>query len=359
MVVILVLLFVISFTTVFLFIRNHTLRVLSEDVAIPVATVTPTPSLQAATKESRSLFVPYWTLEPQLDTTGYDTLLYFGITPDRGGINRKEPGYMSIAKFTAATSGNTTNHLVLRMVDSEMNFAVLEDKKLAQRVIFDTIKIAKEQGFDGVVLDLEVLAIPFDSVVKNITTFITVFSNEAKKQHVQFGMTLYGDTFYRLRPFDVREIVKHTDYVMIMAYDFHKSRGNPGPNFPLSGKEQYGYDYRNMISQFVEHEQPVNLVVIFGMFGYDWTVDEKGTPITYGTPLTQHQIRERFFPECKFTSCKTQRDSASGEMNITYTDNQNKRHSVWFEDDMSVKAKQKFLKTQGINNFSFWAYSYF
>ena len=172
-------------------------------------------------------------------------------------------------------------------------------------------------------------------------------------------MTLYGDTFYRLRPFDVKSIANNVDEIMIMAYDFHKARGNPGPNFPLNGKEEYAYDMTQMVDDFQKYVPSKKLTIIFGLYGYDWAVDNQENAQGTGKPITDHELTQKFLSSCQFKNCSVDRDSTSGELEIHYTDNSGVKHIIWAEDMESVGTKKTYLKQRGISSFSFWAYSYF
>ena len=130
---------------------------------------------------------------------------------------------------------------------------------------------------NGIVLDLEIAAIPFDSLVKKINKFTGTFYSASKKNNLTFSLTLYGDLFYRARPYDVKTLALNADSIMIMAYDLHKARGNPGPNFPLIGADKFGYDLTKMTDEFLQSVPPQKITVIFGVYGYDWLVTKKNS----------------------------------------------------------------------------------
>lgn len=327
---------------------------IAETKLSPTPTIVINPNQQITT----SVYVPYWSLTEDNDAVMYDSYIYFGITPNRRGIAQEE-GYTRVQAFNNLVPAGKETHLALRMVDSEVNADILKDQAVQNRIISQTIAYAKANNFDGVVLDLEMSAIPFDSLVDQITAFTAALSKEAKANNLSFSMTLYGDTFYRVRPFDVKELAKSTDSFMLMAYDFHKSRSNPGPNFPLNGNESFGYDMTKLADDIVGYTNPENVHVIFGMFGYDWEVGDDGKATAQGKPLTYEQIEAKFLNGCDFSPCTIQRDALSSETKISYTDEDGQKHIVWFEDRKSVEAKQKFLRSRGITQYSFWAYSYF
>lgn len=340
-------------------VRKKVSHDLSQSEAVTLPTEAPSPTSIPIQKgsERTSLFVPYWDVDNIPDQ--YNQLIYFGITPTAHGVNTEELGYKKIETFLKNAPPDSQKLLALRMLDSTDNFAIIENAHNRQAVIDQTIQTATGSGFSGVVLDLEISAIPFDSVIKNINTFIGEFADEAKKNDLRFSVAIYGDTFYRLRPFDLKSIGKKADQVMIMAYDFNKARSNPGPNFPLSGKETFGYDFSTMVSDFSEKVPPSKLAVIFGMFGYDWEVDAHDKAVGTGKSLSYVDIKKAFIDSCSYKKCAWHRDEKAGEITVSYIDEHDKKHIVWFEDPLSVKRKEDLLKKSGISFYSFWANGYF
>ena len=331
---------------------------------IPYPTMTVAPTVTAQPKilgpETQSLFVPYWSLKEKTnDQTQYDDYIYFGVVPGESGIDETDSGMLSLKKFLTFVPTSKKKLLAVRMIDADQNFAILKDSKKQTALIAQALSIAKENHFDGIVLDLEISAIPFESLVKQINGYTALFYQETKKSNLSFALTVYGDVFYRVRPFDVKELANHADTIMIMAYDFSKAKGDPGPNFPLRGSDTYGYDYTKMTQDFARVVPAKKLTVVFGLFGYDWVVDSQGRTLQTGKAITAKEIQAKFIDNCKFRNCSVSRDSDSSEGEIYYTDGGAAKHIVWFEDMDSVTAKKAYLKQQGINSFSYWAYSYF
>jgi spore germination protein YaaH len=309
--------------------------------------------------DATSLFVPYWTTtNPMKNLDAYSEIYYFGITPSDSGVDTTDVGYKGLSKFVGATRGANT-FLTLRMLDVNQNSSILSDKAKQTKLIAQTISLAKKQGMKGVVLDLEQSSFPFDSLISQISAFSKSFYTEAHNQNMKFYVTMYGDVFYRVRPYDVKAIAQNTDRMIIMAYDFHKARGNPGPNFPLTGKDTYGYDLTRLTQDFLAIMPADTVSVAFGYYGYDWEVDKDGKSITNGTAISTKEIKATFIDTCKYSKCEWNRDSTSGETKVTYIDENEKSHMIWYEDEVSVAQKKKYLQKYGISHFTTWAYSYF
>jgi spore germination protein YaaH len=305
-----------------------------------------------------SLFVPYWTVNSTSSLIGYDSAYYFGIEANVSGIDTDEIGYSRIQTFLDKTSDIPNKFLVVRMVDKEINSEVLRDEEAQIKIVNESIAVAKEYGFDGIVLDFEISSISFGAVTDRVTTFYTRASESVRQSDLKFYVTLYGDTYYRVRAYDVKKIGELSDRVLIMAYDFHKARGNPGPNFPMSGKEEYGYDFQQMISDFSNDVPIEKIEIIFGMFGYDWEVDDDKKSLGNGEASSTNEFTGDYIDRCVVEQCEWKRDSQSREIIVTYKSG-DADHIIWMEDKESVKYKKDYIQRLGIPYVSYWAYSYY
>lgn len=325
---------------------------------IPQVQSTPTPIVSKGQLQ-KILFVPYWSLDNQIPVSLYDTVVFFGIAVSKTSIDTTDPGYNAIPRFIAETKGSRKRLLTVRMINTDINNAILSSQASEQAIINSSTEIAKKNGFNGVVLDFEISAIAFDSVTKDISDFATSFSRHVHDANLTFYTTAYGDTFYRVRPFDIHALSQVSDGIMVMAYDFHKAKGDAGPNFPLQGANVYGYDMGMMTDDFLRFVTPDKLTVIFGMYGYDWPIDKTKQTIGTASSLTTSQALKKFTSNCVLAGCFVRRDKLSAETEVTYTGNNKVYHDVWFEDNTSVAEKTAFLQTKHIVSVGYWAYSYF
>jgi hypothetical protein len=322
---------------------------------LPTGLSSITPVKHKITKKSQAIFLTDWMISDQseINLSGYCPIIFFG----------KHENFIK-EKIQA---GNCEDFFyTVKITDAD--FVIKND-------FFDEIK---NEGFNGIVVDLEIAGIASDNLIKKISNLVEGLGKQAKEKNLKFLIAVYGDTFYRHRPYDIDFFGKNSDGIMIMAYDFSKSYGEPGPNFPFNGKEKYGYDFITMISDFLRFVPSDKLTVIFGMYGYDWTVDEKKRPISQAKALTLAEIKRKFLSdgdvsgkefECQLKNCIIRRDPLAKEVEINYTiaaDNPDEEgiyridyHIVWYEDEESVATKMKFLEEKGIGSVAYWAYNYF
>ena len=320
----------------------------------PVEKISPT--VRPSTISNTMLFVPYWTLTNGVDKN-YSEYIYFGITPGAIGINRAEPGYKNIPLFLQTVPGNAQKLLGVRMTNTVDNETILQNEIMQKKITTDTVQIAKENGFDGVVLDFEYNAFSFDSVIQSVSTFSERFASAIKDEKLVFYQTIYGDTYYRGRPYKVNVLAKNADKILVMAYDFHKANGDPGPNFPLEAGDE-GYSFHEMISNFTKDVPVSKLTVIFGMFGYDWKISDKGNSMGQADSLSTNEILQKFITTCAYKKCVVV-SNPSLEKKVNYVDNAGQKHEVWFEDRNSLSRKEALLQKNGISSEGFWANGYF
>lgn len=325
----------------------------------------PTSAQTKYTPLSTDIFIPYWQIKktdftspsiPVLKTVKKPQIIYFGVTvneqgidPDSIGVDITESGYKNIITIPTNQKGAL---LALRM----SSVPVAETDTIAH----DLIRIAHDHNYNGLLLDLEVHSLPTDAVVRQITSFVKKLSNQLADADLTLSMTLFGDQFYRPRPYDLAALKQYVDHFYIMAYDLHKASGEPGPNFPLRKGTFFDYDLVQAIDQFTSIIPPEKITVIFGMYGYDWIVDEKKRPLKKATSITLAQIRKKFTEKCSWKNCVIRRDPASEETEINYVESSPLAyHIVWFEDEQSVEKKIGALLKKGIVHYAFWAWGYY
>lgn len=307
--------------------------------------------------ESEAIFIPYWNVSGQIPST-YDKVIYFGVAGGKNGLIR-DAGYQNVGSFNQMVTSDQETYLTLRLLDSDINLLMLEDKNLQQKIIAETVALAQANNFQGIIIDLELSVLPLDDVQTRISDFFGYANSEIDRNNLDTVVVIYGDAFYRARPFDIKFIGENSDEVMIMAYDFSKSYGEPGPNFPLAGKETYGYDFQTMVSDYIKNVPAEKLTVIFGMYGWNWPIGPQGKPLTRATAMSLNDIAASYLNGCSFTDCRIQQDKQAAETKISYTNEAGEKHVVWFENDESVNEKKNFLQENGIGKIGFWVWGYF
>jgi len=332
----------------------------------PIIKITPS-HYPLVTNHSRSIFIPYWANRIREDDLTYDEYYYFGIQPTKDGSIEDEIGLQNIPLVDIIPEKQ--KKLVLRMLDSSVTEVLLQDIT-AQKTLISRVKsVLQKYSFSGLILDGEVPFTLQANKKEQITKFVQLICTAIKSDYKTCGVLVYGDYSYRSRPYDLKALGEAADTILIMAYDFHKAGGEPGPNFPFDrrlvlrsldeggsfseGGFDYGYDFKQMISDVTAVVPKEKIEIVFGMYGYDWTMNEQGTPLKTAQALSLKEI------QALNSNSKTIHKNSSLEKQIEYTDEEGKKHIIWYEDEESAAVKTKYLEEQGIWQVSFWAQSYF
>lgn len=323
----------------------------------------PVPTNHSSLTTSHSLFVPYWASSINEDESPYTYYYYFGIRPTKEGRIENEVGYQKISLVDAISEKK--KKIVLRMLDASVTESILTRKDIQQILISEIKEVLNKKSFSGIVLDIEVPFTLQADKEKQITSFVQKMCTAIHTDYKTCDVLIYGDFQYRKRPYNLKKISEFTDTILLMAYDFHKAGGEPGPNFPLSrrsvgegGSYNYGYDFKTMISDATSLVPKNKIEVVFGMYGYDWTLNEQGTPLKSAQALSVREI-QALNSNSKLQITNQLQITNSKEKSIQYTDEEGRRHVIWYEDEESARVKTKYLIEQGIGRVSFWAHSYF
>ena len=341
----------------FLIVCLYFIFVNKKDTKITISS-TNKPSIKVENKKithRSSIFISYWALgQDNYASSSYDAYYYFGVAFDQNGVIKTDPGYTGLAQFNCPNTKKC--YLVIRMLDNEINKKILVDANIQKLIIKQTLDIAGTYSFSGIALDLELSGLFNDEVTEQINSFVQSYYTSAKKNYKTLSFIVYGDNYYRKRPYDIKFIGTVSDEIMIMAYDFHKSYGEPGPNFPFEDRNKWGYDFQQMISDLSADIPSEKLTIIFGMYGYDWTLNGQGTPLKRGEAVTVNQVR------LKISNLKFQirnQEQNQNDKTYNYKDEEGYEHVVWYEDEESATIKSEYLLKQGIGSISYWAYGYF
>lgn len=296
---------------------------------------------------SKNIFVPSWTIDTAVKQTDFDFYYYFGLTPTLEGEIAHDEGYVKLATLDVPASKTM---IVLRMLDSTIIETFLTDKTKQALLITAVRKEIALHNRAGVVLDLELPFILRAERKEQLTSFVQQLCTGIHKDYRYCFVAVYGDVFYRKRPYDIKAIGTVADRILVMAYDLHKAGGEPGPNFDFENKDEY--DFKRMVADYTSEVQTDKLEVVFGMYGYDWTMSNQGMPLKQATAESVYSLTNR----ARYASVTRNK---SLEPRIDYTDEEGRKHIVWYEDEESAAVKIDYLRQQRIGHVSYWAYGYY
>ena len=199
-----------------------------------------------------------------------------------------------------------------------------------RRFISDLVALVEEMGYDGVDLDWEDLKPAdrdaFSELVEDLASalhaegrFLSIAVMPKTSEPGEWDNQQYADW---------QRLGEAVDEFKIMTYSFSGPWGDPGPQAPL--------DWVDEVLAFAEKKVPADKVFMgLPLYGFDWHGDEVATASAHRAAALAEQY-----------GATVERDSASGEAAMTFTDENGEEHVVYFQDKKAVAAKLAALRAK-------------
>ncbi len=306
-------------------------------------------------------YYPYWSsTEPaDLDYELLSTVAWFGASIGDDGFFTDMYGWPDGDLIDEAHANGT------RVVLTVTNFSetsitnllsVQQHRSDAVAEIVDEVTLA---GADGANIDFEGLAF---SQKNNFVTFITALRAALNAALPGAHLSIATPAVDWNGSFDFDALAAQTDYLFIMAYDYHWRNGDPGPVSPLRGGATWGdYGIEWTLDDYEFYITPYDLSsVILGLplYGYNWPTTNDSVPgTTRGSATavilsTSQNMADN--PSYGGRQYDTQADSPS----LVWYENGDGWRQLWYEDAQSLALRFDYAKTRGTGGVGFWALGY-
>ena len=223
--------------------------------------------------------------------------------------------------------------------DGERVSVIINSPELSKKHIDEIVNIVTDLDVDGVELDYEYL---LASDKNAYSEFVKALSKKLHDKNLTLSVTLHpkisGESVWDgADAQDWFELGKYVDYLIVMAYDYHWGSSDAEPIAPLP--------WFKKVIEFAKSQIPNEKIVVgIGMYGYDWENDkEEGKPLTLSEVdnlLEKQKIGIQYSKEHSSPFAK-------------YILNE-KSHTVWFENELSVESKLESIKQLGISDICIW-----
>lgn len=212
---------------------------------------------------------------------------------------------------------------------------ILLSRKLSEKLVNNIATAVRNTPFTGINIDFEQLP---DTDAKQFVTFLgklhSALHQEGKGLSVDVPAETAGDKWDE--GYNYAGIAKNADEVLIMTYDYSYPGGPAGPIAPVGW-------VKDVLQYAVTQSPQTKLRLGLPMYGYDW----------YGkhtNALTLKQIDELI----KSKHVKPRWDATADAPYFTYTDKSGKKHTVYYENAKSVKAKLALAKQYRVPGVFTW-----
>ncbi len=322
-------------------------------------------------------FLPYWNTEKVALQDELTHLGYFSLTLDANGnfIERYGDGEidMGMHRLNSETFLDLGNTLLdknkqVEIVISQFNHgdivAFLNSKK-AQENFFNSLdNVLLAYPINGVNIDIETSGETNEQLRNNMTSFMKDLRTHLKDKysHVQLSIDMYAGAAENKQIWDVKEIAQYVDYIIVMAYDFHRSSSQKaGPVAPLFGDtKNWEESISTYFQSFLEQAPREKVVLGVPFYGYEWQT-------------TSRDAKSHTFPETGATASFTRvlelldkKDELKVQEHwneqalspyLSYVEDGN-IYVVYYENSRSISYKLDYVNQLDLGGIAIWALGY-
>lgn len=295
------------------------------------------------------------------------TISYFSykIDPNNGSYTNPEQinEWRTTSMIDSAKTKKTRVLLTVSCHGRSNNDKFLGDENKWITLIDSVTSLIKYRDADGIDLNFEGLPYfkrtEFNRFVKEIRESLDFNLN--KKTFISVTLPALNSR----EIFDVREIQKHADLMVIMGYDYN----NPieyqaqGAVAPLQSVESNDISLKSTIDFYLNKGiEPSKTVLALPYYGSMWegTINKSGVVESRAErKVTYSEIMNLMKNELVFNKTSVpifDETSMTNYMNFVYSDNTTKE--IWFDDDYTLGKKYDYALTNKLKGIGIWALGY-
>ena len=192
--------------------------------------------------------------------------------------------------------------------DSKAVHDIISSPERRRYFIASILKVLKKNNFSGINVDLESLTEEGD---ENLISFQKELYVMLHKE----GFKVTQDIPPFNTDYNLSELSRYNDYVVLMAYDMHFASSSPGPISPIDWVEA-------AINNLKKNIPAEKIIVGIPTYGYDWPDGDEGDDLTYQEAVVT----------AKESEGKIKFDKDNFNLDYDYYDENDHHHQVWFAD---------------------------
>ncbi len=321
-------------------------------------------------------FLPYWNLDDVALQPELTNLAYFSLTINADGSLQTtlngggEPGFNKLSSDTLLDLSSTfikrggTVELVLSQFYASDIDAFLASDKAQQKLLDSLDSVILSYPISGINVDMEYVGTPATRTREQFTQFMIRLREHLNTRYnnIKLSTDVYASAANTPNLWDIEAIAPHLDYIVIMAYDFHR-RSSPqaGPVAPLfGGNKLWDSDINTHLREFVKIVPPQKLLLGVPFYGYEWqtttrdsqshTFPDSGSTASFKRVLElltrkdELKVQEHWNEEALSPYLSYQED---GEIYVIY-----------YENSRSISYKLDYVNQLNLGGIAIWALGY-
>lgn len=302
-------------------------------------------------------FLPTWMIGKTTEYTNeVDTLIFLGIEVDEKGnliwdsqakkINSES--YLKQKDLIWENGGK--NILGVKLFKDEKLDKLLGSQVAKTNLINQLSEVYKTNKFDGINIDFEYQRNPLGVLSEEMNSFLIQLKQE---ELGEISVDVFVNTINKGSKDQINKLVSLVDYLIIMAYDFHRPGVDfAGPVAPIGapiGKRSILELVKNITDLEIDKNK---IVLAYPLYGYEWKTygSEFGAAIKRGWSALATYKRMKEFKNIKW-------DEESMTPWVYFEEN-GENHQIYFENWESINRKIKLALNNQVGGVGFWALGY-
>jgi spore germination protein YaaH len=223
--------------------------------------------------------------------------------------------------------------------DGDLIHRLITDPRLRSAHVAAIVDLGRSGQWAGVDLDYESLrAADRDAYSAFVRDVATALHRAQKKLTLAVhAKTAEPGDWSGAQAQDWQALGTSADEVRVMAYDYSTNSSPPGPIAPVAWVES--------VLNLAVAEVPRDKIVLgLGTYGYDWVDSKQGQDLQWADA---EALAQKNGVDVKW-------DAASKSPWFEYTDDQDRSHTVWYENARSLKARLDLADRYHVAGVALW-----
>lgn len=323
-------------------------------------------------------FLPYWNLgdvtpQPEMTHLSYFSL---GIRADGTIATRTEEGVEmgyhrldsdALASMSATLQANQQKiELTFTQFDADDTYAFINSSQAWENYFTALDSVLLAYPFSGINIDIEYGGEVDQKLKDNFSLFIKTLKTKLKEKysHINLSVSVYASAAEGKSIWDIGPIGEAADFVVVMAYDFHRrSSVKAGPVAPIfGGKELWDDDISNYLQTFLQVMPKEKILLGVPFYGYEWQTTSRDSrahtfPET-GATASYKRVQTLLEPETK-AKLKVQEHWNEEALSpyLSYLED-GEIFVLYYENSRSLSYKLDLVNQLDLAGIAIWALGY-
>ncbi|HEX3353974.1 MAG TPA: glycosyltransferase [Terriglobales bacterium] len=194
--------------------------------------------------------------------------------------------------------------------------------------------------YHGLMIDFETFS------KKGQTGYVDLLHELSADLHAK-GMKLYVSVQARNTDYNYAAVAGPVDGVVLMNYDEHYP--SPGLAGPVASQDWFTGNLKAAV-KVIPREK---LISAIGNYGYDWVKRPKQGPLPPGVKDINVSVQDAWLT-ARDSEADVDFDGDSLNPHISYLDEHNLQHDIWFLDAVTALNQMRAAQSLGIRTFALW-----